>query len=144
MCLMAKAGTWVKLVENNQVPRVTKLFESVIEKSLETHPMRHLTQSAVKDRFDKCAEIFEVLRGDLKWSLMKIEAHLPGYFQASMNGEDWKPSTRDSWVRNDQTRLVQDGDAIEGDERAIEGLDEEVASHKRLILPGDPGFSMPN
>lgn len=140
---MAK-GTWRRLVENDQVSRVLELFNKTIEKSLDTHPMRHLTKSAVKERFDKCAEIFEVLRGDLKWSLMKIEEHLPQYFQQAMNGEDWKPSARTSWVRKDNTTLVQDGEAIDGDGDALAGLDEAVAAQKRLFLPGDPGFSMPN
>jgi hypothetical protein len=143
MCFMA-AGTWKKLVENDQVPRVLELFNKTIETSLETHPMRQLTTSAVKERFDKCAEIFEILRGDLKWSLMKIDEHLPGYFQQKMNGEDWQPSARSSWVRPDNMPLVQDGAAIDGDEGAIDGLDENVAAQRRIFLPGDPGFSIPN
>jgi hypothetical protein len=143
MGLMA-AGTWKQLVENNQVPRVLELFNKTIETSLETHPMRQLTTSAVKERFNKCAKIFEILRGDLKWSLMKIDEHLPGYFQQEMNGEDWQPSARSSWVRPDSMPLVQDGEAIDGDGGAFDGFDENVAAQRRIFLPGDPGFSIPN
>jgi hypothetical protein len=126
---MAK-GTWRKLVTDDLVGRVTLLFEKVVEGSLTSHPVAKLTQAEVKGRFDKCAKIFEQLRGDLKWGIARIEERLPGYFSAEMNGTAWTPDKRTWWLPEDgPAPMVRDGEPIEAEPEG-----------GQIIMPGDPGF----
>jgi len=91
-------GAFTKLVEQNQVGRVTIAFERCIAASLEVHPVRHLTQAEIKRRFEMCSKIFEVLRRDLGWSLDRILDKLPSYLGCELDGVDWKPDARTLWT----------------------------------------------
>ena len=49
-------------------------------------------------RLSMCTKIIRTLRGDLKWSLVRILDHLPEYLRAELDGESWEPGARESWI----------------------------------------------
>lgn len=94
-----------QLLENDrQRAQVVGAFEAMISSSLETHPMRHLTQAEVKRRFDLCAGIFERLRGQLGWGIARVLDRMPEYFRAELDGVAWTPDPRACWMPNDGDR----------------------------------------
>lgn len=99
------AGAFTKLLEKDrQRAQVVGAFEAMIARSLETHPMRHLTHAEVKRRFDMCAGIFERLRGQLGWGIARTLDRMPQYFQAELNGSQWTPDERACWMPEDGDR----------------------------------------
>jgi hypothetical protein len=96
------SGAFVKLLENDrQLAQVTGAFEAMIARSLETHPMRHVTRAEVKRRFEMCTAIFERLRGQLSWGIARTLDRMPGYFEAELNGSPWSPDERACWMPQD-------------------------------------------
>jgi len=61
---------------------------------------RKPTQSSIKDRANICWEIFRVLRGDMRWSWMRIVDHIPRYLRMKLDGQDWEPDARTMWAPN--------------------------------------------
>lgn len=96
-------AAFVHLVEKNMVGVVTLRMTEVVEASFEAHPMRggSIPRSEVKRRFDLCANIFEKLRGDLKWGLERVWGHLPAYLGDELNGVQWLPDARTIWSPGD-------------------------------------------
>lgn len=94
-------AAFARLIDENQVSRVTLAFEEMIANSFVTHPMNHLTRAEVKRRFDMCSKIFETLRSDLKWGVERILGRLPGYLASELDGIDWKPDARTIWAPGD-------------------------------------------
>ncbi len=84
-------SAYVKLIEESQVGRVTRMFEGAISKSFETHAMQNgsMTRSEVTRRFDLCDTIFCKLREELKWGLERIEALLATYLGNELDHKDW-------------------------------------------------------
>lgn len=94
-------AAFAKLIDENQVSRVTLAFEKAIADSFTKHPQNHLTRAEVKRRFDMCSKIFETLRSDLKWGVERILSKLPTYLDHELNGTDWTPDTRTIWAPGD-------------------------------------------
>lgn len=84
------AGTWAKLVAENDVGRVTNAFVEVIADSFAADKSRQ-TGAEIKRRFDLCSKIFENLRGDLKWTVSRALDHLPRYLRCELDGEPYDP-----------------------------------------------------
>ncbi len=84
-------AAYVKLIEEGQVGRVTRMFEGAIATSFETHPMQGgcMTRAEVKSRFDHCDRIFCKLREELKWGLERIEGVLATYLGNELDHKDW-------------------------------------------------------
>lgn len=101
------AGEFVKLIDSKQVGAVTLAFTKTIEASFITHPMRVMTQSEVKRRFNICASIFCELRGNLKWGVQRAVDRVPEYLGKVLNGESWKPDARACWMPGDDTEIKQ-------------------------------------
>ena len=75
-----------------------KAIEDMVAASFVTHPMRAMTRSEVKRRFDMCLKIFSALRGDLKWSpFEKAFDMMPEYLGCELDGADWLPSAKTMW-----------------------------------------------
>lgn len=100
-------GAFAKLIDEREVSRVTLSFESTIAASFETHPMQHPTRDEVKRRFDLCAKIFERLRADAKWSIVRALDKMPEYLGAELSGIPWAPDARQCW-------MPEDGDPVHG------------------------------
>ena len=98
---MASPGVFRKLVEENQVARVVRGFEEAIVRSFRSHPMRHATHEATKDRFAICARIFEALRTGPKWSIVRILDQLPEFLRKELDGVPWMPEKRTVWTPDD-------------------------------------------
>lgn len=92
------------LVTDDQVGRVTNAFIETIAKSFEFDDANSLikihrqTKAEQKRRFEICAEGFQIMKGDLKWSYQRALDELPRYLRAKLDGNDWKPDTRSTWV----------------------------------------------
>lgn len=96
-------GLWKSLVESKDVARVTVGFENAIAASFDHDQLQaviaihRVTQAEIKRRFGICAKVFEVLRGDLKWSIPRTLDHIPIYLRNELDGDPWEPSARSSW-----------------------------------------------
>lgn len=99
------AGTWAKLLSEDQVGRVTRGFIEVISLSYRTSPGRQ-TQNETKRRFDLCAAAFEEMRGDLQWSIERCLDELPPALRARLDGTPWKPDKRSSWTVKQPSAIV--------------------------------------
>jgi len=96
------SGAFAKLVDDERdLSRVTLAIEAAIARSFETHPMRHMTHAEVKRRFDICARIFERLRGQLGWGVVRALDMMPQYLEAELNGSTWTPDARACWMPKD-------------------------------------------
>lgn len=140
-------GTWRKLLDNPaDYQRVVLIFEGAIEASLASHPLQHLTHAEVKRRFGICAGIFEVLRGDMKWSLARVSDHMTEFLKKELDGIAWKPSARSSWARGDDAMQMAAGAVLEPGSAEDFAEDDERAARdeRRILLPGDPGFTTLN
>jgi hypothetical protein len=99
------AGAFANLIESERdLARVTLAIEDAIARSFETHPMRHPTQAEVKRRFDMCARIFERLRGQLGWGLVRTLDLMPLYLDTELNGSIWTPDARACWTPEDGSK----------------------------------------
>lgn len=95
-------AAFAKLIHDpKDLSKVTLAFERIIRASLESHPVRHLTDREITRRFEMCAKIFESLRSDLKWSIDRILDKLPSYLGCELDGSDWKPDARTIWTPGD-------------------------------------------
>lgn len=106
-----KAGRWVivsgvlaEMFVGGHIMRVEKSIYAAVEKSFQTHPMRHMTRSEVNRRFQLCVKLIEILRADMGWSVFRICDHLTRFLQLELDkvrlnltqGSDgWSVSTRD-------------------------------------------------
>lgn len=100
------SGVFRGLIEDDAVGKVTNDFIEAIQKSFSDDAERDgrmptMTRSEVKRRFDVCAKIFALLRGDLKWGLQRIADHLPRYLRAELDGKTWEPEQREVWIPSD-------------------------------------------
>lgn len=81
----------------------TALFTKAIEASREYAPMAGgLTEAEIKRRFEVALRIFLLLRREQKWSMPRIEGHLPRYLRAELLGEKWEPAKRAFWMPGDE------------------------------------------
>lgn len=88
------------LLDDNQISTAVKGFEEAISISFKTNPVNHLTQGEIERRFAICADIFQNLRGDLKWSVAKCADALPTYLKCELDGVPYSPEKiGDSWTR---------------------------------------------
>lgn len=95
------AGQFARLVSEKQVGKVTLAIEKAVTDSFKKHPVRHLTSAEIKRRFEMCADIFEALRGDMKWGIDRACDRLLEYLNAKLDGTDWKPDARTIWAPGD-------------------------------------------
>ena len=92
------AGNWVNMVREGDVPRVLEGFTDAVDLSFRTNPVRNLTKSEVRRRSKICADLFEMLKGDLDWSIPKIMDLLPIYLQCRLDGIQFNPEdVGDTW-----------------------------------------------
>ena len=49
-----------------------------------------ITGAAMKERVEKCRDIFKKLRGDLHWSVTRCLDHLPQFLQKELDGDSWE------------------------------------------------------
>ena len=90
-------GEFAQLVNEGAVGRVVRGFERVIARSFQQDKGTR-TQAEVRRRFDICARIFRMLRGDLKWTVPRILDHLGEYLRAELDGLPWTPNERSLWT----------------------------------------------
>jgi hypothetical protein len=96
------AGAFANLIGSElDLARVTRAIEAAIEWSFERHPMRHVTEAEVKRRFDRCANIFERLHGQLGWGIVRALDFMPQYLDVELSGSTWTPDTRACWMPED-------------------------------------------
>ena len=91
------AGQWVKLVSKNQVGVATVAFTKAISDSFLVDGARQ-TQSEIKRRFNLCGMIFESLRGDLKWPVVRALDHIPRYLRCELDREPYNPKAESERV----------------------------------------------
>lgn len=103
--ITSASGQFANLVEQNKVGVVTLAFEDAITKSFISHPMRNMTRSEVKRRFDMCAVIFSKLRGDKKWGLQRALDYVVIYLRNELDGVSWEEGAakqqRSVWAPGD-------------------------------------------
>jgi hypothetical protein len=80
---------------------VTKGIQRAVERSLKSHPMRHLTRDEVKRRFDICVRWFKVLRMDKKLSIERCVDEMPKALRAELDGKKYEPHVRSLWMPGD-------------------------------------------
>lgn len=82
---------------------VTTGIQKAVERSLASHPMRHLTRAEVKRRFDLCVKWFKVMRMDHKFSIDRAVSQLGTALRAELDGKPFNPHTKALW-RPEDTR----------------------------------------
>ncbi len=104
-----EVGAFASLVIENQIPQVVHMLEAAVFKTfvddaspgriiLVNGSGRTMTRDKVRERTAKALNIFRVLRGDLKWSLPRIEDALAGLLRKELDGIPWEPDARrSSW-----------------------------------------------
>lgn len=64
------------------------------------------TQSEIKRRFDLCADLAGRMRTDLHWSLQRIHDTLPLALRCELDGANWEPDERQSWITDERSGLI--------------------------------------
>lgn len=98
----------LSLVEEAAVPRVFNMIFRAIEFSFIVCPCR-MTQREVKRRFDFAYYIWETLRAECRYPLTRIEDALPHYLRLRIDGAEWHPLKRRTWVPGDPIGLSRHG-----------------------------------
>lgn len=98
---MELSGSFVQLVgDHSALARVLRGIQTTIELSFAVDGAG-ITQTEVKRRFQLCEKIFKILRGDMKWGIVRIIDHLPKYLRFELDGETWEPESRVCWMPTD-------------------------------------------
>lgn len=100
---MSDGGAFRGLIEADAVGRVTLAIENALVASmvLDKAPQ---TEREVKRRFEICARIFKVLRGDMKWSISRALDKLPEYLRCELDGTPYDPKdARAVWMPEEQS-----------------------------------------
>jgi hypothetical protein len=83
---------------------VAASFASDLERSSIVMPFGRgsITQTEIKRRGELCIGMLRELRGDLGWSIDRINDHLPGMLRKRLDGEDWTPTDLSArWAPSD-------------------------------------------
>lgn len=64
------------------------------------------TQSEIQDRFGYCLKYAAIMRRDLHWSWSRIHDTLPQALRCKLDGSDWTPPNRSSWVHRPGSGLI--------------------------------------
>ena len=64
------------------------------------------TQNEIKHRFNVCLGYVGVMRNELGWSWQRIQDTLPQALRSKLDGADWTPPTRSSWVQDESSGLI--------------------------------------
>lgn len=92
-------GSLASLIDENLVGVVTAKFTEIVAATFEKgHPR---TQDEVRRRFTITLKWFKIMRGDLKWTLVRIFDSLPDALKAELNGSDYTPDMRKVWIPSD-------------------------------------------
>ncbi len=94
------AGTFMELVEKDQVGRAMLTIERAVSRSFEEDDGR-MTGDEICRRFHICERLIRRLRGDLGWGLHRVLDHLPHYLRCELDGEPWEPDQRTIWMPED-------------------------------------------
>lgn len=87
-------------------------------------PMRQVTGREVQRRVRLCWAAFKMLRHDLRWSIDRALHALPEKLRADLDGREWKPSERASFVPTigalaRETREAQSSVLVDGAGRPL-------------------------
>lgn len=68
--------------------------------SFKTNPMFIVgaTDAEAKRRVDICEKGIRIMRSDLGWSAARVCDHIGEYLRCELDGIDWAPSQRNSWL----------------------------------------------
>ena len=98
---MSGGGAFKGLIEQGEVGRVTLAIENAIIASM-IADRAPTTEAEVKRRFNLCADIFKVLRGDMKWSIARAIDKIPEYLRCELDGVHYDPKdARAVWLPSD-------------------------------------------
>ena len=64
------------------------------------------TQNEIRARFNHCRDLVAIMRGDLGWSWTRISDTLPHALRCKLDGDDWVPPSRNSWVPSPRSGLL--------------------------------------
>lgn len=98
----------LSLVEEAAVPRVFNMIFRAIEFSFVVCPCR-MTKREVSRRFDLAYHIWETLRAECRYPLTRIEDALPHYLRMRIDGAEWHPLKRRTWVPGDPIGMRRHG-----------------------------------
>lgn len=90
----------LSLVEDKMLRRVINMIVKAVEQSFLTHPCRR-TQAEEKRRAARCFSIWKDLRAEARYPLSRIEDCLAIYLGYDLDGIEWSPLKRRSWLPGD-------------------------------------------
>lgn len=76
---------------------VTTGIQKAVDRSLASHPMRHVTRDEIRRRFGICVKWFKAMRLDYKFSIDRAVAQLGAALRAELDGRSFDPHTRALW-----------------------------------------------
>jgi hypothetical protein len=92
------------LVEDKAHIRVLNMITTSVETSFILCPCR-MTHREIKRRFELAWDIFKSLRAECRFPLARIEDALPHYLRMAIEGVEWHPLKRRTWVPGDPVAL---------------------------------------
>lgn len=102
----SKKGVVLSLVEPHMYKRVGALLYDAVILSYVHCPGR-MTTTAVKERASHAYDIFIILRADFCYPLSRIEECLGHYVALKLEGAEWNPQKRRTWVPGDPIGFSQ-------------------------------------
>jgi hypothetical protein len=99
MTLTAFSG----LVSEQEFGIVVRRFNTAISRTIDEDfgPQGVPSREVIKRRFDRCVAILKVLRGDMRWPLVRCLDHVGVYLRKDIDGVPWEPDARKSWFAAD-------------------------------------------
>jgi len=93
-------GTFLDLLSAQRVDDYHKTVDAIAAAILASyrHTKSERTDRETKRRFALCERFVSEMTTDQEWSLTRALDEVPGYLNAKLDGVDWTPSERGSWV----------------------------------------------
>jgi hypothetical protein len=84
----------VAAVQSGAMPAIAGAIRVHVLASLQSHPMRQVTQAEIKRRADICLRWYENLRGDLGWPVDRVLSAIGSALVAELDGRTYEPDTQ--------------------------------------------------
>lgn len=88
------------LAEDKQKARIVDMITDAIAYSFIVVPCR-ITRDEIRHRFQKAFRIWKELRAEMSYPLLRIEECLGQYLSLDIEGHQWNPLKRRTWLPGD-------------------------------------------
>ena len=103
MSEQAKRGEFYRLFRSGHLPDLMRGIERAVTQSFDTdavlRPVK--TQDEQKRRVVMCKDLILAMRQEHSLSVQRIVYELPSALRCRLDGAEWQPPTRSSWIEPD-------------------------------------------